>query len=110
MASVYGPNSGYSPAPILAADQYTGLNHLNTAPPPIAGFAGAFHPGTNAQMAQGQSPTQQLGASLNYVAAPAMELPTVNNNGFAPAQQLTSVSPAQLSAQLLAAANAANPG
>jgi hypothetical protein len=99
----------FNPQPILEQDRYTGINHLNTAPPPVAGYAGAFQPGTNAQMALGQSPTQQLGASLNYVAQPA-QLPTVNNSGFTPANQLTSISPDELSAQLTAAANALNPG
>jgi hypothetical protein len=110
MNAAFGPGHGYNPAPIMASDQYTGLNHLNTAPPPIAGNAGAFHPGTDAQMALGQSPTQQLGQGLNYVAYPAQPLATVNNSGMAPAQQLlTNISPQELSAQLLAAANAANP-
>ena len=109
MNAAFGPGHGYNPAPIMASDQYTGLNHLNTAPPPIAGNAGAFHPGTNAQMALGQSPTQQLGQGLNYVAYPAQPLATVNNSGMVPAQQLTNISPQELSAQLLAAANAANP-
>ena len=109
MNAAFGPGHGYNPAPIMASDQYTGLNHLNTTPPPIAGNAGAFHPGTNAQMALGQSPTQQLGQGLNYVAYPAQPLATVNNSGMVPAQQLTNISPQELSAQLLAAANAANP-
>jgi len=107
MSSVYGPNAPYNPAPIMAQDQYTGLTHLGTAPPAMPGYAGAFTPGTQAQMAQGQSPTQQLGQSLNYVAAPAVPLAVTNNAGFTPAQQLTSVSPSELSAQLVADANAA---
>ena len=108
-AAAFGPG-GYNPAPLLAQDQYTGLNHLNTSAPAIPGFAGAFHPGTDAQMATGQSPTQQLGQSLNYVPYPTQPLPTVNNSGMTPAAQLTSVSPTDLATQLLAAANAANPG
>jgi hypothetical protein len=101
---------GYNPALIAPEYQYTGLSSLNTPAPAIPGFAGAFEPGTEAQMALGQSPTQQLGQSLNYVAYPAQALPTVNNSGFTPAAELTNISPQELSAQLLAAANAANPG
>jgi len=101
---------GYNPDLIAPEYQYTGLDTLNTPAPVIPGYAGAFEPGTDAQMALGQSPTQQLGQSLNFVAYPAQPIPTVNNSGFTPAAELTSISPQELSAQLLAAANAANPG
>ena len=108
-AAAFGPGQ-YNPAPILAADQYTGMNHLNTPAPAVPGYAHAYGAPTQAQQAIGHGPASQFGQGLNYVAYPAQQLATVNNSGMTPAQQLTSISPAELSQQLLAAANAANPG
>jgi hypothetical protein len=106
MAAAYGPGQ-YNPAPIMAQDQYTGLNHLNTPAPVVPGFGAAYSAPTQAQQAVGHGPASQFGQSINYVAYPAQQLATINNSGMTPAQQLTSVDPAALSAQLIAAANAA---
>jgi hypothetical protein len=107
-AAAFGPGQ-YNPAPILAQDRYTGLTHLNQPAPVVPGYNQVFTAPTQAQQATGAGQAQQLGRSLNYAFTPA-QLATVNNSGMTPAQQLTSISPAELSAQLLAAANAANPG
>jgi len=105
MAAAYGPGQ-YNPAPIMAQDQYTGLSQLNTPAPAVPGFAQTYAAPTQAQQAVGAGYGQQFGQNLNYAFTPA-QLATVNNSGSTPASQLTSISPSQLSAQLLAAANAA---
>jgi hypothetical protein len=106
MAAAFGPGA-YNPAPIMAADQYTGINHLNTPAPPVAGFGQIYTAPTQAQQAVGAGGAQQLGQALNYAFTPA-QLPTVNNSGSTtPASQLTAVNPSALASQLLADANAA---
>ena len=104
-AAAFGPGQ-YNPAPLLAQDRYTGLSTLNTPAPAIPGYNTVYNAPTQAQMATGTGQAQQLGRSLNYAWTP-QSLATVNNTGQTPAGQLTSISPQDLSAQLVAAANAA---
>jgi len=66
MSQVYGPNYAYNPAPILAADQYTGLSSLNQPVAPNTQF-GTFGPNSQAQQATGQGYGTQYGQGLNYI-------------------------------------------
>ena len=112
MSAVYGP--GYqSPdqqayQAELARNVYTNPVQMNTAPPAIAGYAGAYNPNTQAQMATGHGQAAGYGQSLNYNFTPA-QLATTNNPGMTPAAQLTSVSPQQLATQLAATASSYGP-
>ena len=103
----YGPGQPIGQPQILPQNTYQGMTSLNTAPPPVAGFAGAFEPATPAQMALGQSPAQQYGASLGMVGV-APQLPTTNSAGFTPAPAQP-VSPQQLSQQLQDIVNSFRP-
>ena len=103
-----GPGQPIGQPQVLPQNTYQGLSSLNTAPPPVAGFAGAFEPATQAQMALGQSPTQQYGASLGMVGI-APQLQTTNSAGFT-TNPVSPVSPQQLSQQLQDIVNSFNPG
>ena len=118
MSAVYGP--GYQTPDqqiyqqVLANDVYHNTVQMNTATPPVPGTPQAYGPNTQQNMAVGQGLGQLYGKSLNYNQTPA-QLATVNNSGMVQnptnagttAAQLTSISPSELSAQLIAAANAA---
>ena len=101
---------------VLGQDTYNNQVRMNTAPPPVPGFGAAYNTPTNQQMAQGAGLGQQYGQSLNYAWTPAHLTPTgteqttVGGPGAGtPASQIYSVSPQQLSQQLLALANAQAP-
>ena len=101
---------------VLGQDTYNNQVRMNTAPPPVPGFGAAYNTPTHQQMAQGAGLGQQYGQSLNYAWTPAHLTPTgteqttVSGPGAGtPASQIYSVSPQQLSQQLLALANAQAP-
>ena len=78
MQQVYGSNYQYNPAPILAADQYTGMTYLNQPAPSMAQF-GTFGPNTTAQQATGQGYNTQYGQGLNYLpGAPVIPVAPAN--------------------------------
>ena len=104
MDAIYGPGRNLAPGAPSPVVPYTGLTSLNTAPPPVAGQAGIFAPPTQAQAALGQSPAQQLGASLGIVGTPGILQGTPTEP--MQASKLTAVSPQQLAADLLATVNA----
>ena len=73
-AGAYGslgaaPNQ--APMPNMSYDMYNNPVQMNTPAPVVPGYAGAFGPNIQAQMAAGQGPAQQYGQGLNYVALPA---------------------------------------
>ena len=101
---------------VLGQDTYNNQVQMNTASPAVPGFGAAYNVPTNTQMASGSGLAQQYGQSLNYNWTPAQLQSTGTNQttvggpgANTPASQIYSVSPQDLSAQLLAAANAQAP-
>ena len=107
----------YQPGAFIPSDVYRNQVQMTTPTPAVPGFSQIYGPQTQAMMATGQGQGVQYALGQNYVPYPTVALATTGTDqttigapgANTPAAQIGAITPQQLAAQTLAAANAVAP-